>query len=103
MENEKIFSRIPNEVSVSAPVFLSPHLARRKEIYLLHPGEPLGDYIIYYRKLVNPFPFASEEERWAFVQQAVSKTHMLVYQQGDWFIWKRISQPNEDHTSDANR
>lgn len=102
-ENQRIFSRLPDEASVSAPVFLSAHLARRKEIYLLHPGEPLGDYVIYYRKLVNPFPFPSEEKRWTFVQQAVSKTHRLIYHQGDWFIWRRISKPKENHADGAGR
>lgn len=88
-----LFSKIPNESSVSAQSMFTPHLALRKNIKLYKGHEDTTDYILV-AQTDEPYPLEKEVAEKELQLLFKSKTYQLVSAIDHVYLFKKKSSQN---------
>jgi uncharacterized membrane protein len=81
----RALAAVPPDVSVVAQAALVPHLSRRRQVYVLEPGAPPGDYVIA-STAVSPYPNATPEAVMELVRARIQAGYTIVFDEMGWIV-----------------
>lgn len=94
----QVVSLIPEGASVTADTYLLPHLAHRKEIYMLGHERVLADYVVVDLNLAFPFPFIESKVQYL---SRYSEDYELHFFDKGFIIFRKKDQSLQSNTKTA--